>query len=153
MKIITITVFAVTFSCLFGGRILVSLNKAEVQLHSVICGTIVNCLANLLLIPKLGVTGAAIATVLSESIVLIYCVIAIPKEYKISFAPINSMKIFVSSVLAAYFARIFVSPIGSNMLLQFASNIIEFGVVYLILLVIFRERIVGKFVSIFLGKR
>ena len=44
MKIITLTVFVVTFSCFFGGRILVSLNKAKIQLHSVICGTIVNTL-------------------------------------------------------------------------------------------------------------
>lgn len=152
MKIITITVFLVTFSCLFGGRILVSLNRAEVQLHSVIWGTVVNCLANLLLIPKLGVTGAAIATVLSESTVLIYCVIAIPKEYKISFAPIDTMKIFISSILAVFCAKTFVFPIGDNMLIQFASDIIEFGVVYVILLVILREKIIVKFVGIFFSK-
>ena len=142
----------VTFSCLFGGRILVSLNRAEVQLHSVICGTVVNCLANLLLIPKLGVTGAAIATVLSESTVLIYCVIAVPKEYKISFAPINTMKIFISSILAVFCAKTFVFPIGDNMLIQFAFDVIVFGVVYVIVLVILREKNIAKLVGIFFSK-
>lgn len=144
MKIITLTVFVVTFSCFFGGRILVSLNKAKIQLHSVICGTIVNCLANSLLIPNYGVTGAAIATVLSESTVLIYCLVAIPKDYRISFAPINCLKIFISSIVAAYCAKMLILPIPNNMLIQFAFNAVEFGIVYLVLLIVLREKITLK---------
>lgn len=149
MKIIIFTVFVVTLSCFFGGRILVSLNKAETQLRSVICGTIMNCFANAFLIPKFGVSGAAFATVLSESTVLLYCVLAIPKDYRISLAPINSLKVLISAVVAVWFSQIRFLQI-SNVLVEFVIDAMEFGIVYLILLVILKERITSGFINKFL---
>lgn len=141
MQIITITVFIVTFSCLFGGRVLVSLNKAGTQLNSVICGTVVNCVSNAILIPKFGVSGAATATVLSEFTVLLYCLVKVPKEYRISFEMKDVAKIIIATFMAISVASL-TKNVCENVFLKFIYGAGSFGIIYLILLVILREEVV-----------
>lgn len=141
MQIITITVFIVTFSCLFGGRVLVSLNKAGTQLNSVICGTVVNCVSNAILIPKFGVSGAATATVLSEFTVLLYCLVKVPKEYRISFEMKDVAKIIIATFMAISVASL-TKNVCENVFLKFIYGAGSFGIIYLILLVMLREEVV-----------
>ena len=52
-------------------------------IKSSFCGAIVNCVVNLLLIPKCQAVGAAIGTLLAEAVVCIYQVISIKEESKV----------------------------------------------------------------------
>ena len=68
MKIISPLVFIISTASLLGSP-LSAMRKEKISLVAVICGAITNVTLNFCLIPKYGVSGAAIGTVVAESIV------------------------------------------------------------------------------------
>lgn len=69
MRIITPTIILIGMTNVLGIQILVPLGKEEYVLYSEIAGALVNLAANALLIPRLAASGAAIGTLVAETVV------------------------------------------------------------------------------------
>ncbi|KAF5042751.1 hypothetical protein DSECCO2_509350 [anaerobic digester metagenome] len=91
-------IIATTFSCLatFLGSIYFVEKKSNLSLVTTFFGAIVNIILNILLIPKIGVNGAAIATFLSYASVFVLRAFSTKKFVKINW---NSNKLFINTVV------------------------------------------------------
>lgn len=84
---------------IFGIQILYPLGRDKEVVYSVTAGAILAFLLNLLLIPYFAHVGAAIATLISELIVLIIQIIVISKEYRILMPFHTIFKYIVATIL------------------------------------------------------
>jgi len=80
------------------GKYLIAENYTKILFLRTFMGAIINVTLNIILIPKLGINGAAIATVLSQFAV-VFSIVLIPKTYK------NSLLILKSFLLINYIKR------------------------------------------------
>lgn len=71
MQIITIAILPIGLTGILGTQVLTSIEKEKNVLYSVIIGAISDFILNLILIPDMGATGAALATTICEFIVLL----------------------------------------------------------------------------------
>lgn len=70
MKIVMPTLVLIGFSNLLGIQMLIPMGKENVVVCSEIIGAIINVILNLVMIPQLGASGAAMGTLVAESAVL-----------------------------------------------------------------------------------
>jgi O-antigen/teichoic acid export membrane protein len=106
MKVITPTVLFIGVTGLIGVQIFVPLGKEKYVLYSELAGAITDLILNMILIPRLQSTGAAIGTLVAEFVVLIvqlWFLVKIRKEIPIVrvFKRIKYWKILVSCLLAS----------------------------------------------------
>lgn len=71
LQVIIVTVVAIGFSNITGIQILLGFGFDKNFLYSVLIGTMTNFIMNMMLIPKYGAVGAAIASVAAEILILI----------------------------------------------------------------------------------
>ncbi len=102
-RVLQILIFALFFAYLntLFSFILIALNKQNQLLKVASIGVVVNLFFNFLLIPKYGVRGSAITSVLSEFVILIATYFLTKKffDYKLSFK--NTFKALFSAVIMA----------------------------------------------------
>ncbi len=110
---VPILVIATTFSCLvnFFASVYMAEKKSMRSMLTAGCGAIVNITLNLILIPKIGSYGAAIATAVSFVAVFIIRVIDTRKFVKVK---INYMKLLLSAALLAGMAVIMIFEAGGK---------------------------------------
>lgn len=77
---------------LFGTQVLLSAGQEKKLLWSVLCGAVVNFTMNLFLIPSFGARGAAIASVVSELVVMIVQVVCAMKYCAFELSPSECFK-------------------------------------------------------------
>lgn len=70
MKLVMPTLVLIGFSNLLGIQMLIPMGKEKVVVCSEIIGAIINVILNLVMIPQLGASGAAMGTLVAESAVL-----------------------------------------------------------------------------------
>lgn len=75
MQIIMLTLPVISISYLLGMQVLIPFNRDMDTVISAIIGAVIDVIANLLLIPRCGIAGAAVGTLLAEVGVLIYLAI------------------------------------------------------------------------------
>lgn len=73
MQIIMPTVLLIGLSNLIGGQVLIPIGKEKELLYAEIIGALLDVFINILLIPKLSSTGAAIGTLFAELCVTLIC--------------------------------------------------------------------------------
>ncbi len=71
MIILMPTVLLIGMSNITGIQILTPQNQEQKVLNSIVCGAVADFLLNLVLIPKMASSGAALATVIAELVVLL----------------------------------------------------------------------------------
>lgn len=99
MQILMPTLLFIGLTGLLGIQILVPLGKEKYVLYSVIAGAVVDLIINLILIPKLAASGAAIGTLVAEGVVLIVQMIALKKDnIGEAFKPIQYRKMIIGVV-------------------------------------------------------
>ena len=134
------------FSNITGNQILLPLNKEKYFMYAVTCGAIANLLLNLILMPIYGIVGAAIATLLAE-----FCQMSIQfyysKEYLKDNVDYDSvLKIVIASIVSSIILYI-TMKIGVyryNAIINLVLSSMVFFIIYAILLVLFREKIVNR---------
>lgn len=99
MQVITFAVIPLGIGNIACSQILTPLGKEILTMYSTICGAIINFIANIILIPKVGAVGAALATVLAESIVAIIQVYYAWNEIKEAFAKIEYFKLILINII------------------------------------------------------
>lgn len=96
MKIIMPTVLFIGLSNITGIQMLIPMGKEKVVLKSEVVGALDNVLFNSLLIPQYGTEGAAIGTLVAESVVLLVQMFSLKKELKEAFSNFKWLSYFVS---------------------------------------------------------
>ena len=135
MQIIMPTVILIGLTNIMGIQVLVPLNKEKVVLSSVLAGSIVDVIVNILLIPKYGATGAAIGTLVAELVVLIWQTIVL-KEYifkAIKTIPIILIAIGIACAIGISIWTRYMS--WGNFQILLVSALLYFVTYYVILLI------------------
>lgn len=117
----------------FGTQYLIPFDKVKQYTISIICGSIINVISNLILIPKLGGYGAAISAVITEFSVLIVQYIFVHNLFNFDGILSKTIKYFISALIMGAFIFL----IGNYMGIGLLTNIIQFVagvIIYLIIL-------------------
>ena len=143
MQILMPTLIFIGLTNIMGIQMLIPLGKEKVVLYSEIAGAIVDLLINIVLIPVMASSGAAIGTLVAELVVWIVQYAALKNQVKEAYLKIRYIPIFIALVLSGV-CSYFIKFIGlSNFLTLLLSAIVFFGI-YLIVLTLAKERLVNE---------
>lgn len=126
-KILCVLIFAISLNNLFGTQILVTVGKEKWLLVSVVAGAITNLILNMTLIPRIQANGAAIASAVSEIVVLIFTFIFALKNVRFDF----DKRFFVSLGIST-----FAMTVSLLVVRCFANNAGVSDMVYIAVLVL-----------------
>ena len=141
MRIIMPTLLLVGLSNISGLQMLVPLGLEKRVLLSEIVGVIVNAIVNILLIPTISSSGAAIGTVCAELAVIIVQLLCLHKVMDLNVIP-SKLGIIIVGLITAVVASIWTLFVFSaNITIILASSILFFGV-YGAVLIIGKEEMV-----------
>lgn len=121
MRLLTPIVIVIPFSVVANLQIFIPMEKEKLIMQSTLTGAVTNFILNMLLIPKYAENGAAVATVLAETMVTVVCFRNIGKfydrkkifskyyQYWIAAVPIPVIVLLVKCIQIHYILRIFIS--------------------------------------------
>lgn len=145
MQIIMPTLLLIGLSNITGLQILVPMGREKIVLYSEIIGAAVDFSLNMLLIPKMASSGAAVGTLVAEAAVLLYQYHAVRNIASGSFRRVRYGTIILglaAGVLASFWVRLL--PLDSlafqlqNLIILILSAVCFFGA-YLAVLLIRKE--------------
>ncbi len=138
MVAITPSIVCIGITSVTGVQILIPTNRENVVLLASVMGAVVDFVLNLILIPILGVTGAAIGTFSAELVgVLVHCYV-LREDIVPIFKQINLWKI-VLATLAACLSSFWVPRLGYGDFVTLAISAVIFFGVYGIFLCIAKD--------------
>ena len=129
MQIITLALIPLGIGNVACQQVLAPLGKEKLTMHSTICGACINFAANFVLIPLLGATGAAVATVLAELVVAVIQVRYAWNELRDAFFDIPYLKFMMIncvSMMVLFVARNII-PVQNSFLMVLLTAGIFFG--------------------------
>ena len=138
MQIIMPTLFLVGLSGITGMQILVPMCKEKIVLCSEIAGAVVDFLLNLILIPSLGIEGAAIGTLVAEIAVLAVQCIYLRKYLVTIFSNISIFRYFFALMNGYLLAR-WVLDANMNDFAALAVSSTIFFIIYIFILIVMKE--------------
>lgn len=100
MIILMPTVLLIGMSNITGIQILTPQNQEQKVLNSIVCGAVADFLLNLILIPKMASSGAALATVIAELVVLLVQCVYLKEILKDIMRDVSGVKIGAAIVVA-----------------------------------------------------
>lgn len=100
MIILMPTVLLIGMSNITGIQILTPQNQEQKVLNSIVCGAVADFLLNLVLIPKMASSGAALATVIAELVVLLVQCVYLKEILKDIMRDVSGVKIGAAIVVA-----------------------------------------------------
>ena len=112
--------------------------KTRIKLFIRVIATILNVILNLILIPDFGLEGAAIATSISIIILNILNLIVIHRFIKVKPYDLSYLKPLFAVIISIVFVLIAIKNFDLTNLLILISSFIIFGVIYLILILLFK---------------
>ena len=144
------TIFLVGITNILGIQVLVPLGKEKQVLYSELAGGAVDFLLNLILIPRLASTGAAIGTLAAEFVVLVFQYISIrrlPKSINIMSALKNlplAQIAFASaaSIVAVWLISLVPGVNRMSLIVNIAAIAVAFAAIYLVLCIIMKDQLV-----------
>ena len=129
MQLIMPTVFLIGFTNITGIQILIPQGRENVVLISEIVGAVVDFAINLVLIPSMGSSGAAIGTLVAELAVLIVQAIAMWKFLMEIMRKIKAGKIVLACVLGTVVALlVHLLPITNSFMILVITALLFFGI-------------------------
>lgn len=162
MCIIMPTVFFIGLSNIFGMQILVPTDREKEVLKSVVIGGIVDLVLNMMLIPKLGASGAAIGTLVAELAVVLVQIIILREfltEIKSDYKVFYYILALLPAVVVSWMVRGGISPMLEGILspeksyfLVLAATAAVFFGIYEIVLLLIKEPITMEYMVPYLKK-
>lgn len=153
MIILMPTVLLIGLSNITGIQILTPQNLEQQVLNSIICGAVVDFLLNLVLIPRMASSGAALATTIAELVVLIVQCIYLKDIIKDILKAVSGMKVvlaMVFGIVGGIVVKILLNLSGTGWSLEIqsfimlaASACMFFGV-YGVALLVMKEEFVWE---------
>jgi O-antigen/teichoic acid export membrane protein len=148
LKVLVVTVLFVGISTVTGIQILLSMEKEKCLFISIVAGTAVNFVMNLLLIPRYHGLGAAFTTVCAEFVVLIVQLIFLRRAC-VKLPLISFMKKPFFGAAAAFLAVFFFQKIITlSTFFNLLLSCLLFASVYFVVLFILKEEILREILSI-----
>ena len=161
MVILMPTVLLIGLSNITGIQILTPQNLEQKVLNSIVCGAVVDFLLNLVLIPKMASSGAALATVMAELVVLLVQCVYLKDMLKDIIKDVSAVKIglaMIAGAVAGYMVKMLVDLKASGWSMEIQSFVILaisacvfFGVYGLVLLVT-KEKLIWEIVGNYIRK-
>lgn len=141
MKVFSVYIFVISIATFTGSITLLANRMEKIFTISLVAGSFFNFLFNLIFIPKIGAFGAAIATLITESIAILIRLILGKKLFKrIGILEKNYLKILISALMIIPFVTLIKIKI-TNLLFQLLSSITVGGIIYSIGLIVMKEKI------------
>lgn len=144
MMISSPIIVIVGLSSIIGTQYLLPTKKQKFLTISVLVGAIVNFSLNMIFINEFKSIGAAVATIISESCVLLTQLILVKNEISILEIIRISIKYFIASVLM-FIVSIIVGSYFSNYVFSILAQITVSGIIYFILLFLFKDKFIIDF--------
>lgn len=141
----------ISLSNVFGIQYLVPTGRNKEYTKSVVYGATANFIANFMLIPKFGGVGAALGSVIAETIVTLTQYIYVHKDLKI-----NWDSSYIKYIVAATLMYPVVAFIGSKLGASIITNVLQAGagvIIYGLVLIATREEMVIKVINKFLRRQ
>lgn len=130
LSILAIMIPVVVCNTLLGGQVLVTLGRESKYMKSVVLASVVNVVLNSFFIPRFGASSAAVASLISESIVLIcYCYYS--RDYvKLNISTGYIISIIIPISIYALISYFVFRPLITNRMINLIINIIVCLVIY-----------------------
>lgn len=142
VSILSGTIMFIAWANVIRTQILIPRKMDKIYIVSTFLGAVVNMIINILLIPKFGANGAAIATIFAEATVCIYQTIMVRREINI-LVYLKSNMIFIISAIIMLVLIKWIDVIAINKILTGFIQIIVGGSVYILIsfsyMIIIRE--------------
>ncbi len=135
MRIMNPIIIIIGMSSYVGVNIFLSINKEIYKLYSTIAGAVINFALNSILIPKYGVIGASVATVISEGTVTIVQLVLLKKFLKIKPILFKFLIYLFNSIIMAIPVILCLIFIKTEWLKLVLGTISGIGVYFLLLFV------------------
>lgn len=148
MKILSPLVLFIGFSTIFGSQYLIPTHQDKKFTISILLGTIVNLVLNIILIPFYGSIGAAIATLIGECLVMIMMYSFVRKNIKLKEVIFSSYKYFISGIIM-FIVTFFLSLNLESSIINTIIIILSGILIYFIILVVLKDSFLFKIFSIF----
>lgn len=146
MRVITLAVIPLGIGNIACSQILTPLGKETLTMYSTICGAIINFIANAILIPKKGAVGAAVATVLAESIVAIIQIYFAWDEMREAFAKIEYSKlILINTIVGIFLVFVRAELSAVRPIVSLILTCLGFFVLYGCMLFLFKDSLVEEY--------
>lgn len=143
MQIIMPTILVIGLTNIMGIQMLIPMGKEKIVLYSEIAGAIVNLALNVVLIPVLASSGAAVGTLVAEIIVFIVQYISLKDVVSQSFKKIKYASIFLAT-FAGSLSCIWTKHLFATPFFILVISAIIFFLVYGIMLTIVKEPLVRE---------
>ena len=162
MIILMPTVLLIGMSNITGIQILTPQNQEQKVLNSIVCGAVADFLLNLVLIPKMASSGAALATVIAELVVLLVQCVYLKEILKDIMRDVSGMKIGVAIVVATIGGSLVkglldLESFGWSMEIQsfvmLAISACVFFGIYGVVLLMTKEKLVWEIVGNYIEKK
>ena len=148
LKILSPLIVVLSIGNLFGTQVLIPLGKEKKLLISVVLGSITNFALNLLLIPIYKQDGAAFATVVAETMIMIVQVYFAKRFIKIKINVNEILNIIITNVLMII-CLIMINKVINNIFVNFALSVIIGGSVYIVLNLLLKNNILIEVINKF----
>jgi O-antigen/teichoic acid export membrane protein len=124
----------------------VQVGKQGVFTRSVVIGSLINVLCNLLLVSNFGGMGAAIASVIAEGGVFLYQM----KYFKEEFTLFQVFKLSINNIISGLIMLIIVVALTNCLSVSILNTVIEIlvgGIIYIIILFVLKDKFINDLVN------
>ncbi len=131
----------ISMSRFYASQLLLPLDKEKNIFYISLIGLISNFSLNIIFIPKYGILGAAIGTVISEFIVFNCRLLAVKKVFKEYKVFTKKRIIYIFAALFSYIFNELLCGIVEfeNLFFKIFITVLLYGIIYLIILIFFKE--------------
>ena len=156
MIILMPTVLLIGLSNITGIQILTPQNMEQKVLNSIVCGAVVDFILNLILIPKMASSGAALATTIAEIVVLIVQCVYLKDILKDIVRGVEWIKVgfaIILGIVAGIAVKILLDLTGTGWSMEIQSFVILAGSacaffgMYGVVLLIMKEKLIWDIVK------
>lgn len=139
IRVLSFLIPAMAIGNLFGTQILMIVNEEKKLLYSVIIGAVINVLLNMFLIPKFQQNGAACASVIAETIVMLIQYVFAKKYIKLHINIGFIIKVIVA--LVGMILMLKITDVYSSITIKLIMRIIIGGITYMSISFIIRNEV------------
>ena len=143
LKILSISLFSATLACFYANCILIPFKKDKTLLLTTIAGAATNLLLNFVFIPKLGINGAALTTLIGETVVCVGAYLYSSKLYKISVNKKNIISSLVGCLIIIIICKL-VPMLLENWVLIFIVDVFASVFAYIVCLIGFKNDLIEQ---------
>lgn len=146
MQIITLAIVPLGIGNIACSQILTPMGKEKLTMYSTIFGAVINFGANMMLIPFMGAVGAALATVIAESIIACIQIHYVWNEVRSVVKNMPFFKLGIANALAFVVLESFLKVVKiSNPFLDMVAAVIVFFGIYVLILILTKDSLVYQY--------